>query len=48
MHAVYGEVFGDSQLCGGEALRDYGAAVDATGAGRVPEGAGVGGEGLWM
>ena len=42
MHAVDREVWRDGELCGGEALGDYGAAVDAAGAGGVPEGPGVG------
>lgn len=42
VHAVDGEVRGDGELSGGEALGYHGAAVDAAGAGGVPEGAGVG------
>ena len=42
VHRVHGEVRGYGALGGGEALGDDGAAVDAAGAGGVPEGAGVG------
>ncbi len=41
MHAVDCEVGGDGGLGGSEALRDSGAAEDATGAGGMPEGARV-------
>ena len=43
VHAVHGVfVGGDCELRGGETLGDRGAAEDAAGAGRMPEGAGVG------
>lgn len=42
VHAVDGEVWWDGELRRGEALGYDGAAVDAAGAGGVPEGAGVG------
>lgn len=41
VHGVDEEGGGDGFLGGGEALRDDGAAVDAAGAGRMPEGAEV-------
>jgi hypothetical protein len=47
VHAVDGEVCGDGELGGGEALGDYGAAVDAAGSRGVPEGARVGEDVLW-
>jgi hypothetical protein len=42
MHAVDCEVRGDGSLGCSEALRDYGAAIDAAGSWGVPEGSGVG------
>lgn len=42
VHAVDGEVRGDSELGGCEALGDYSTAVYATGSWGMPEGAGVG------
>lgn len=44
VHAVDCEIWTDCGLGGGEGLRDYAAAVDAAGAGRVPERARVGEE----
>ena len=42
VHAVDGEVERDGGLRSAEALSDGSAAIDAAGAGRVPEGAGIG------
>lgn len=47
VHAMDGEVRGDGHLCGCEALRDDGAAVDAARSGWVPEGSRVGEDVLW-
>lgn len=42
VHAVDGEVAGDSELGGGKGLRDNGAAINTAGAWGVVEGSGVG------
>lgn len=36
VHTVHEEIVRDGSLCGGEALRDHGAAVDAARAGGMP------------
>lgn len=41
VHAVHEEVVRDGSLCGGQALRDHGAAVDASRAGGMPQRSGV-------